>query len=66
MTNEEIDYLRALQDRWLAVPSVASHVRDYGLDERIIPGTEMPTFRDVKQFVLPKWKHWFEDFFDGR
>lgn len=56
------DECRALQDRWLAIPSVRSHVQMHGWHERILPGTDTPTFEDVRTMVLPKWKSWFEDF----
>lgn len=59
------DALRDLQDRWLSVPAVQSHVQRHGEAERIA-GPGSPTFADVRRFVLPAWEAWFRDFLEER
>lgn len=64
MTDEERSRLRALQDRWLVAQEVRSHIKNWGWDESIAtPGS--PTFRQVRDTVLPDWSGWFEDFLRG-
>lgn len=62
MTETDRDRLRALQDRWLALPSVKNHVRNHGEGERIA-GPNSPTFAQVKTQLLPDWEQWLRDFF---
>src|SRR5438045_1791331 len=56
MTEADRDRLRALQDRWLALRVIQSHIRNHGEDEPIAGGTyateDYPTFRDVRTTVL--------------
>ena len=61
MTDHERDTCRAVQDRWLALPVIASHIRNHGDHERIA-GPNSPTFADVRRCVLPGWQEWFRDF----
>ena len=56
------DRLRALQDRWLALPVIVNHVRNHG-DDTPIAGPDAPTFADVRRVLLPDWEEWFNDFF---
>lgn len=62
MTTEDRERLRALQDKWLALPSVRNHIRNHGEHERIA-GPTSPTFEDARTCVLPEWEQWFLDFF---
>lgn len=66
MTPEERDALRALQDRWLALPCIRRMVEQHGEDEPVAmgwPGKPWPTFGDVRELLLPELKEWFEDLF---
>lgn len=66
ITERERDELRALQDRWLALPHVRRQVELYGEDEPLaagFPGRPWPTYRAVRAMVFPDLKGWFEDFF---
>ncbi len=56
------DRLRAIQDRWLALPVIRNHMRNHG-DHTPIATPDSPTFDDVKRMVLPDWEQWFKDFF---
>lgn len=62
MTEADRDQYRALQDRWLSLPVVQSHIRNHGDHERIA-GPDSPTFDEVRRFVFPSWREWFRDFF---
>ncbi len=63
MTNGKRAQLRALQDDWLALPTVAYRVRQYGEDYRIA-GRTAPTYRQVRECVLPEWETFFRGFFE--
>ena len=66
MTREQRDELRALQDRWLELPSIRRQIELYGEDEPIamgFPGNPWPTFRQVKMMLHPDLASWFADFF---
>lgn len=63
MTDAERDSLRALQDRWLALPVVQHQIRNFGEAEPITGRPDAPTFCDVRAVLLPEWEEWFSDFF---
>jgi hypothetical protein len=55
--------LRSIQDRFLALPSVAASVLAHGAYSRIDgPGT--PTYYDVKYLILPEWEEWLTEFIE--
>lgn len=62
MSEADRDRLRALQDKWLALPVMVNHIRNHGGHERIA-GRESPTFDDARRLLLPEWEQWFRDFF---
>lgn len=68
MRQSERDQLRALQDKWLALPVVQNHIRTHG-DHTLIFGfyaTEGPSYRDVQKMLYPELREWFADELDGR
>ncbi len=50
--------LRVLQDRWLALPSVADRRQREG-DGARIHGPASPTFAEVYWHPQPEWVDWF-------
>lgn len=63
MTEADRDRLRALQDRWLDLPTVQHQIRIGGEDEHITGNPFSPTFREVRTIVFQKWEAWFKGFF---
>lgn len=67
MTMKERDELRALQDRFLALPVVRYQIDNYGEDQPLAGhfpgGNPWPTFREVRESLHPDLKGWFLDFF---
>jgi hypothetical protein len=66
MNAAERKELRALQDRWLALPHIQARIRAYGEDEPIalgFPGCPWPTYRQIQEALHPELRSWFEDFF---
>lgn len=61
MTDPQCD---ALQDRWLALPGIRTWVAHYGEDHPISGVKGSPTFRDVRETLLPAWRDWFQDRFE--
>ncbi len=59
-TMTEAERLRALQDRWLALPRIQAHVDRFGW-EGGIDGLDSPTFLDVRHLILAKWEGFFEE-----
>ena len=53
---------RECQDAWLAIHSIAYQIRQNGWDGNMC-GSCSPTFADVRDFILPDWQGWFEEFF---
>lgn len=66
MTDDDRKRLRRLQDRWLALPAVAYNIRTFGEDVRISGMPNAPTFRDVKEMILPEYEQHFREYFSDR
>jgi hypothetical protein len=69
MNDADRNRLRALQNRWLALPSVQAQIRLYGEHHQIAGAfyaTNHPSFHDVRTKVLPQWEAWFMEFFNER
>jgi hypothetical protein len=64
LTGPERARLRALQDRFLADPLVRKQVEGWGEDHPVaFEGA--PTFREVRETLLPRWEGWFREFLEG-
>jgi hypothetical protein len=63
MTNETRNRLRELQDRWLDIAAVKYQVCNFGEETCIANSPNAPTFREVRETILPSWEVWFLDFF---
>jgi hypothetical protein len=60
-TDQERARLRALQDRFLADPLVRRQLDRWGEDHPVaFEGS--PTFRGVRETLLPDWEGWFREF----
>lgn len=57
-------YIRALQDKFLQLRVVKAQIRDYG-DGHTIGGVGTPTFRQVRDELLPEWEDWFAAYLEG-
>lgn len=62
MSDEDRTRLRQLQDRWLAKAVIRNQIRLFGEGTQIA-GPGSPTFRQVRETLLPEWEEWFSDFF---
>jgi hypothetical protein len=60
LTMEDRDELRALQDRFLAVPCIANYVKENGEDARMFQYAR-PTAHDLKTQLWPDYREGFEN-----
>jgi hypothetical protein len=61
MSDHERNECRTVQDRWLVESLVKKHIKTHGEDVSIAMAGS-PTFREVRECLLPEWTEWFKEF----